>query len=118
MIRRLMLFEAATFLAACLVHSGVLVTGYEHRQARIAEAVIAIVLLVGAASTWIKPSWTRRETLTAQAIALVGTLIGVFTIVVGVGPRTIPDIVYHVAIVVVLVWGLVMAKRIPQPTSQ
>ncbi len=36
-----------------------------------------------------------------------------FTIVVGVGPRTVPDIAYHVAIVAVLVWGLVVAKRAP-----
>jgi len=35
----------------------------------------------------------------------------VFTIVAGVGPRTLPDIAYHMAIIVVLVWGLIFAKR-------
>jgi hypothetical protein len=33
-------------------------------------------------------------------------LVGIFTIVIGVGPRTIPDIGYHIGIVLVLIWGL------------
>ncbi|MGQ0810691.1 MAG: hypothetical protein ACT4OO_05640 [Nitrospiraceae bacterium] len=37
----------------------------------------------------------------------MGTLVGVFTIIVGVGPRTTPDVVYHLAIVAVLFWGLI-----------
>ena len=47
-IQVFMLFEAATFVAASLIHSGALIAGYEDQQARIAEGVIAIVLLVGA----------------------------------------------------------------------
>jgi hypothetical protein len=89
-----------------------LIAGYEHQQARIAEGVIAIVLLVGAALTWIRPAWTRRAGLAAQGFALLGTLVGVFTIFIGVGPRTVPDIAYHLAIVVVLVWGLIIAKKL------
>jgi hypothetical protein len=106
-----MLFEAGTFVAASLIHSGALIAGYEHQQARIAEGVIAIVLLVGAAVTWIRPAWTRMAGLAAQGFALLGTLVGVFTIIVGVGPRTVPDIAYHLAIVVVLIWGLILTKR-------
>jgi hypothetical protein len=109
-IRILMLFEAATFVAASLIHSGVMVAGYEHQQARIAEGVIAIVLLVGGALTWIRPAWTRQAGLAAQGFALLGTLVGIFTIIVGVGPRTVPDIAYHLAIVVVLIWGLYQAR--------
>jgi hypothetical protein len=51
--------------------------------------------------------------LAAQAFALLGTLVGVFTIAIGVGPRTVADIAYHLAIVVALVWGLVVAARAP-----
>jgi len=110
-IRLFMLFEAASFVAAALVHSGVLIEGYEHQQARIAEGLIAIVLLVGAALTWIRPAWVRRVGLAAQGFALLGTLVGVFTIAIGVGPRTLPDIAYHIGIVVVLTWGLIVATR-------
>jgi prepilin signal peptidase PulO-like enzyme (type II secretory pathway) len=112
-IRLFLLFEAATFVAAALIHFGVLLDGHQHREAAVAESVIAAVLLTGSALTWIRPAWTRRVGLGAQGFALLGTLVGLFTIAIGIGPRTVPDIVYHIAIVVVLVWGLVVSKRTP-----
>lgn len=108
-IRTFMLVEAATFIVASLIHAGALITGYDHRNARIAESVIASVLLAAVVLSWIRPSWTRRAGLVGQGLALVGTLIGVFTIVVGVGPRTVPDIVYHVVIVAIVACGLAVA---------
>jgi hypothetical protein len=112
-IRAFLLIEATAFAAAALVHSGVLVQGYEHRQARIAESVIAVVLLGGLVVSWARPAWTREAGLAVQAFALLGTLVGLFTIAVGVGPRTAPDIAYHVGIVAVLIWGLLVAVRAP-----
>ena len=60
--------------------------------------------------------WTRATALLAQGFALFGTLVGLFTIAIGIGPRTAPDILYHIAIVAVLVWGLAVARqaRVPQ----
>lgn len=112
-IRLFLLFEAATFVAAAQVHYGILIHGYEHQEAGVAESVIAVVLLAGLAATWVGTGWTRRIGIAAQAFALLGTLVGVFTIAVGIGPRTVPDIAYHVAIVAVLVWGLIVARRAP-----
>lgn len=110
-LRRFMLIEAATFIVAAAIHAGQLIAGYEHREARIAETVIAIVLLAGAMITWIRPALARAAGLAAQGFALVGTLIGIFTIVIGIGPRSALDILYHVAIVGVLAWGLTVASR-------
>lgn len=110
-IRLFLFFQGAAFIIAALTHFGVLIGGYKHRQAGTAESVIGIVLLVGLALTWIRPVWTRAIGLTVQAFALFGTLIGIFTIAIGVGPRTIPDIVYHAVIVTTLMWGLVTAVR-------
>ena len=110
-IRAFMLFEAATFIVAALIHSGVLISGYEHSAARIAESVIAIVLLAGVVSVWVRPAVTRVAGLTAQGFALLGTLVGVFTIIVGVGPRTVPDVAYHICIIIVLAFGLVVTAR-------
>ncbi len=110
-LRLFMLLEAASFAAASLIHSGVFIVGYEHQEARIAEGVIATVLFVGLASTFVRPAWTRWVGLVAQGFALLGTLVGIFTIVVGIGPRTVPDLVYHGGIVVVLVLGLYVAAR-------
>jgi hypothetical protein len=112
-IRLFLLFEGASFVVAGLVHRGMLINGYEHREAAIAESLIGVVLLVGFGLTWVWPARTRLIGIAAQAFALLGTLVGVFTIAIGVGPRTVPDIAYHLAIVVALVCGLVVAARAP-----
>jgi len=75
--------------------------------------VIAAVLLAGLATTWLAPAVTLGTGLAAHTFALLGTLVGLFTIAIGVGPRTVPDRAYHVSIVAVLIWGLVVAKRTP-----
>lgn len=55
--------------------------------------------------------FTRGIGIGVQAFALLGTLVGIFTIIIGIGPRTTPDIAYHVIIVMVLVSGLIVAFR-------
>lgn len=110
-IRAFMLFEAVAFLAASCIHLGLFVQGYEHREAHIAETVIGTVLLIAIIVATFRPSSTRAAGLVGQGFALLGTLVGLFTIAVGVGPRTVPDVAYHVAIVAVLIWGLMVAKR-------
>jgi hypothetical protein len=117
-IRLFLLIEGASFLVAGLIHRGVFITGYAHQQASIAETTIAIVLLVGLGLTWIRPTQTRLIGLVAQAFALLGTLVGVFTIAIGVGPRTAPDIAYHITILAVLTWGLIVTARAPADTPQ
>ena len=110
-LRRLMLIEAGTFIVAAAIHAGLLLAGYEHREARIAESVIALVLLAGATVTWTLPASACIAALAAQGFALVGTLVGIVTIAIGIGPRSALDLVYHFAIVAVLAWGLVVAWR-------
>lgn len=112
-IRLFLLIEGAAFITAALTHLGVLIDGYEHQKAAIAESVIGIVLLAGLALTWILPASTRRIGLAVQAFALFGTLVGIFTIAIGVGPRTMPDIAFHVSIVALLISGLVTTVRAP-----
>lgn len=114
-IRLFLLIEGIIYAVAGTIHSGALVAGYAHRQASIAERTIAIVLLGGFVLTWLIPAQMRMIGVAAQAFALLLTLVGAFTIVIGVGPRTVPDIVYHIAILAVLVWGLSVAARWPSP---
>ncbi len=110
----LLLLEGSSFVVASLVHRGLLVDGYAHGKAAIAETVIGAVLLAGAAGARARPARARAIGLTAQGFALLGTAVGLFTIAVGVGPRTAPDLAYHAAIVSVLVAGLVaLARRRP-----
>jgi hypothetical protein len=107
-IRLFVLIEGAAFIAAALTHFGLLIGGYEHQKAGTAESVIGIVLLVGLVLTWIRPESTREIGLAVQAFALLGTLVGIFTIAIGVGPRTVPDIAFHIGIIVMLAWGLIV----------
>ena len=102
--RLFLLFEAVTFAAAAAVHAGVLFDGYRHREAAIAETVIAIVLIAAFALS--RTPWPLRFAVVAQAFALAGTLVGLFTIAIGVGPRTLPDVAYHLAILAVITAGL------------
>jgi hypothetical protein len=111
-VRSFLLVEAATFITAAAIHAGWLIRGYEHREARIAESIIAAVLLGGAVVTWLRPVWARAAGLISQGFALFLTLVGITTIAVGIGPRTLLDILYHMAIVAVLVWGLTETRKI------
>ena len=116
-LRLFLLLEGASFVFAGLVHFGLLAGGYEHRSAAIAESLIGAVLLVALALTWALPAWTRIVGVAAQGFALLGTLVGAFTIAIGVGPRTLPDVVYHAAILLALACGLVVAARAPADTA-
>ena len=110
-IRIFLLIEALGFAKASVIHAGYLLPGYAHFEAHVAETVIAIVLLVALIVSGILPARTRAAGLFGQGFALLATLVGLFTIAIGVGPRTVPDVVYHVAMVLILVWGLVVARR-------
>jgi hypothetical protein len=110
-ILSLLLIEAVTFIAAAAVHAGILIEGYEHREARIAETVIAIVLVGGWIAARLRPSRIRAAGVIAQGFALFWTLVGVGTIAAGIGPQSVLDIAYHIGIVVILLWGLTVAAR-------
>lgn len=110
-IRLFLLIEGVSFAVAGSVHFGVLTAGDKHQQAAIAESTIALVLLIGYAFTWVWPAQTRLIGLVAQAFALLGTLVGVFTIAVGFGPRSVPDLAFHTGILIVLISGLIIDAR-------
>ena len=103
--------ECMLFLTASQVHAGRLVAGYAHARASIAETVIAVVmgLALVASASW--PTTTRRSALLAQGFALLGTLVGVAMIAIGIGPRSVPDIVFHAILIGMLVAGLRSAGR-------
>jgi hypothetical protein len=117
-IRWFLFAEAAAFATAALVHFGVLLHGYEHRQAGTAETVISAVLFAALAWTRLRARSIRAAALIAQGFALLATGVGIFTIVIGVGPRTVSDVVYHIGIVIVLAWGLTVAAPADRVTTR
>jgi hypothetical protein len=110
-IRLFLLVQAASFATAALIHFGVLLEGYRDQGAAVPESIIAVVLLCGLMLTWTPAPWPRRAAIAAQAFALLGTLVGTTLIAVGVGPRTLLDIAFHVAFLVELIVGLAVAIR-------
>jgi hypothetical protein len=113
-IRIFLAIEAAAFITAAMTHLGVLVSGYEHRPAGTAEGVIGCVLLAGLILSWIWAAATRVIGIVVQSFALLGTAVGLYTIAIGIGPRTVPDLAFHAIIVIVLLWGVVVAIRTPR----
>jgi hypothetical protein len=108
-IRLMLIVAAAAFGLASAIHAGLLIAGWEHPAAAMAEGVIAAVLALGVLGTLVRPAAARGIALAALGFALLGTLVGAFTILVGVGPRTVPDVVFHALLVVGLVAALVRA---------
>jgi hypothetical protein len=109
--RAFLLVESVAFAGASLTHLGVLLHGYEHQAAGIAEAVISGLLILGLAATLLRPGVSRLAGLAAQGFALVGTSVGVFSMVRGFGPRSAADLGFHVGILAVLVVGLIVVFR-------
>ncbi len=103
--------EAVGFAAAALMHLGILSPEYQHSKAATAETVIGAVLFVGFISTFVAPRSSRTVALAAQGFALLGTAVGLFTIAIGVGPRTGIDLLIHAAFVTALVTGLMTVAR-------
>ena len=71
--------------------------------------MIGAVLAAGLLVSLLAGLATRVAGITVQAFALLGTVVGVFTIVIGIGPRTIPDYLFHAGILIVLGVGLRIA---------
>ena len=110
-VRSFLFVEAAAFFLAALVHGGVVVRGYEHWKAGTAETVIGAVLLLGLIVSYVAPQSSRTAGLFAQGFALLGTCVGLFTIAIGIGPRTAFDLVLHACFVAILIVGLVLVAR-------
>jgi hypothetical protein len=116
-VRLFLVVETAAFVTAASVHFGLLFHGHEHLKAGTAESVIGGALLLGLVLAAFRPASTRTVGLAAQGFALFGTLVGISTIAVGVGPRTVADITFHLGIVVVLVFGVIVAVRVKNRAS-
>ena len=108
-VRTFLGIEALAFWTASLVHAGVLVRGYEHREAMIAEGLIGAVLALGLAVSLIDRRSSRVMGMATQTFSLLGTLVGIFTMVIGVGPQSRFDVAVHVLLIMVLVTGLTFA---------
>ena len=112
-VRGLLLLQIAIFLALVSIHFGLLIVGYRHRNAGTIESVIAAVLVAGLLLTWTPPPWSRRAATAAQSFGILGVLVGLFTIALGIGPRTTLDLALNAALLLTLIAGLAITLRKP-----
>ena len=110
-VRGFLLLQIAIFLALVSIHFGLLIGGYRHRNAGTTESVIAAVLVAGLLLTWTPPPWRRRAATAAQSLGILGVLAGLFTIALGIGPRTTLDLALNGALLLTLIAGLVITLR-------
>ncbi len=103
--------QIAIFLALVTIHFGLLISGYGHPAAGTTELVIAVVLVFGFLLTWTRPPWSQRAATAAQCFGTLGVLVGLLTITVGIGPRTILDLSLDVVLLLALIAGLARTKR-------
>jgi uncharacterized membrane protein HdeD (DUF308 family) len=110
-VRTFLGIEAIAFGTAALIHAGVLTDGYQHREATIAESIIAGVLTLGLLLTMIGARSSRSVALAVQGFALLGTLVGILAIAIGVGPQSRFDVALHAGFVTLLIAGLTIVSR-------
>lgn len=111
-LRSIMAVAALSLLVAAALHAG-LVTPGPFEDAAMYETGVAIVLIVGLGLTFIGPAWARWGGLAATVLALAGASIGLYMALRGLGPNTLPDMVYHVALIGLLLAGIAVAWRGP-----
>jgi hypothetical protein len=112
-VRGFLLLQIVIFLALVSIHFGLLIGGYRHRNAGTTESVIAAVLVAGLLLTWTPPPWSRRAATAAQSFGILGVLAGLFTIALGIGPRTTLDLALDAALLLTLIAGLAITLRKP-----
>ena len=112
-VRGFLLLQIAIFLALVSIHFGLLIGGHRHRNAGTTESVIAAVLVAGLLLTWTPPPWSRRAATAAQSFGILGVLAGLFTIALGIGPRTTLDLALNAALLLTLIAGLAITLRKP-----
>ena len=94
--RTFLFFEAGAFAITAVVHAGLPAEEYGHPDAIIFESVLAGILFLGYSLTLYYRSWARRIGVIVQGIALLGTLVGRFSIIASAGPTIIFDLSFTV----------------------
>ena len=110
-VAALMVVEAVSLAAISVLHlSGVIGGGtrpYDPGAAGIAEAVIGIVLLAGAAVVVRSPKHGRTAAQAAVGLATAGFIVGLMFTINGGRPA---DVAYHLTVLPVLILTLVLSR--------
>jgi hypothetical protein len=107
----IMIVNAAFFLFGAIQHLGVAIGGFHEPRiipAAIVETICAIGLLLGASAVLAQWKDLWRVALIANLVALGGVLLGMAALVLGAGPRTASNDLYHRIMLVLIGIGVVI----------
>jgi hypothetical protein len=114
-MRVLVISEALIFLLAALQHLGVSISlGFtllaEPRiiAAAIVEGSSGLFFVVCAAVLFSGRDWAWVAALIAHIYALAGVLLGIFSLAMGFGPRTLTNDIYHMVMLLLIMPGLAL----------
>jgi hypothetical protein len=99
-------------LIAAALHSGIVIPG-PFEQAAIYEGSLGVILALAFGLTFLAPTSARAIAVAAQGLTLVGASLGLYLALRGAAPDTPLDIVYHVALIGLLLVGIGVAWRVP-----
>ncbi len=114
-MRVLAVFEAAIFLLAALQHLGLSISlGFtllaEPRiiAAALVEGSSGLLFVVSAYALFSGRGWARAAALAAHVYALAGVLLGIFSLALGFGPRSLTNDIYHMVMLLLIMPGLAL----------
>ena len=100
-LRSIMAVAALSLLGLAALHSGLVIPG-PFNEARCTRSSVAVVLVVGIKPTFFGRDGARWGGLASTLLALVGASIGLYMALRRLGPNTVPNIVYHMAVIALL----------------
>jgi hypothetical protein len=103
--------EVVLFSVASLIHSGIMVPGFAHPLAKLAEAVCAAVLFAGLVYGLARPASARRAALLVDVLVLLAVLAALIIFALGIGPQSTLDLGLLVAMLISLLVGFVFILR-------
>lgn len=115
-IRTFIAIAAASLAVASLIHRGFLIGGFEDGSAATAEGIIATVMAIGLLITLFAGRWALTVGRGALIFGLAGVSVGLFVTIIGIGPQTTPDLIYHLVLFLFLVVAVVISWRVAAET--
>src|ERR1700694_3358071 len=112
-IRSWLLLQIAMLLSMVSMHFDLLLGRSPPAPAGTAELLLAAVLVAGLLLTWTPRPWSRRSATAVQSFGILGVLVGLSTIAIGIGPRTMLDLTLNAALLLTLIVGLAITLRKP-----
>ena len=112
-LRLVLLGEAIVCLVASVIHAHLFHASAQPGRGGLAGLVPAVLLVIGLVVSAAHPQWTRTAAITVQRLALASILVAGMDVMTDVGPVMFIRLFYHLALILMLLWGMTAVKEGP-----